>query len=61
MKIFKKYTYSWWQIGIFKLSLLCFGVTIGAYWQYVFLPYLPIILGGGVVLGFYVMAISLRQ
>jgi len=31
--IFKSYTFTWWQIGIFKLALLAFGAAIGAYWH----------------------------
>ena len=61
MKIFKSYTYKWWQMGIFKLSLLCFGVAIGAYWQDVFLPYISLILGLGIILGIYIIFVALKQ
>ena len=33
MRIFKSYTYTWWQIGVFKLALLSIGVLIGSYWS----------------------------
>ena len=33
MSLFKSYTLTWWQIGIFKLALLSIGSVIGAYWH----------------------------
>jgi len=33
MKLFGSYTYTWWQMGIFKLSLLAIGVIGGAYFS----------------------------
>ncbi|MBU1293052.1 hypothetical protein KJ819_03250 [Patescibacteria group bacterium] len=61
MNIFKNHTYSWWQIGIFKLSLLAIGVAIGAYWQGLFLPHLALLVSVGVVFALYIIYISLRQ
>jgi len=31
VKLFGSYTYTWWQMGIFKLSLLSIGLVAGAY------------------------------
>jgi uncharacterized membrane protein len=31
MKLFGSYTYTWWQMGIFKLALLAIGMIGGAY------------------------------
>lgn len=61
MKLFKPYTYQWWELGVFKVALLLLGIAIGAYWQEAFLPYVALLAAGGVVLGFYVMYISFRQ
>ena len=61
MNIFKNYTYSWWQIGLFKLALLSLGVTIGAYWNEVFSGYIVVLLVIGVVFGVYLIFISLGQ
>lgn len=61
MKILKQYTYQWWEMGIFKLALLLIGIVIGTYWQEAFLPYITALLTAGIVLGGYVMFVSLRQ
>lgn len=61
MNIFKNYTYSWWQIGILKLSLLAFGVAIGAYWQEFFSQYISALATIGVVSGIYMIAVSLKN
>jgi hypothetical protein len=39
MNPFKSYTYTWWQIGIFKLALLSIGALIGSYWSEVVRSY----------------------
>lgn len=31
MNPFRSYTYTWWQMGIFKFALLAIGVIVGAY------------------------------
>jgi uncharacterized membrane protein len=31
MKLFGSYTYTWWQMGVFKLSLLAIGMIGGAF------------------------------
>ncbi len=30
-KLFGSYTYTWWQMGVFKLALLSIGLILGAY------------------------------
>lgn len=31
MRIFRSYTYTWWQMAIVKLALLALGMILGAY------------------------------
>lgn len=57
MKMFKAATYSWWQIGLLKLALLCIGIAIGAYWPAIFLPYIAVLVAIGIVLGIYLAVV----
>lgn len=61
MNLFKDRTYKWWQMGIFKLALLSFGVAIGAYWSEVFLPYIGLLSMLGIVFGIYIALISFKK
>ena len=60
MKLFKHYTYAWWQVGILKLSLLLLGVAIGAYWWDCFVDYVAIIATVGIVLALYMAYVSFK-
>lgn len=40
MTIFRNYTFSWRQIGILKLTVVCIGLAAGAYWSDFFGQYL---------------------
>lgn len=61
MQIFKEYTYKWWEMGIFKLALLSFGIAIGAYWHEAFLPYVGMFVALGLVLGVYIALVSFSK
>lgn len=61
MNLFKSYTFSWQQVGVFKLALLSMGAAIGAYWYEVFIGLLPVLIVVAVVAGAYVAVIALRQ
>lgn len=54
MNIFKTFSLKWWQVGIFKLSLLAVGIAIGAYWSDIFLPFVIALAVVGVSAGAYV-------
>ncbi|MDP3957894.1 MAG: hypothetical protein Q8Q36_00315 [bacterium] len=58
---FRSGSYAWWQFGLFKLSLLSFGIAIGAYWQEVFLPYVAWFVVAGAVFGLYVAYVWIKQ
>ena len=36
MNLFSPVTLKWWQVSIFKLSLVSFGVFVGATWPNIF-------------------------
>ncbi len=61
MKLFKTASYTWWQIGLFKLALLAIGVAIGAHWPATFAPYTALLIIVGVVLGLYLWVAWARQ
>ena len=61
MNIFTNSTFTWWQIGLFKLSTVTFGIAIGAYWQDAFLPYVMPLLVVAVVSGLYVGYVYFKQ
>ncbi|OGG88269.1 hypothetical protein A2592_00130 [Candidatus Kaiserbacteria bacterium RIFOXYD1_FULL_42_15] len=61
MNFFKDTTFSWLQIGAFKLSTIFFGVVIGAYWSEIFMPYLTLLLAVAVISGLYVGMVWFRQ
>ena len=53
MNIFKKVTFTWWQIGFLKLAMLSFGIVIGTMWPWVFIDYINTLLIGGILLAVY--------
>lgn len=61
MTFLKNYTYTWWQIGIFKLALLSIGAAIGIHFHAALLEHLIVILIVGVVCALYTMSVSFRQ
>jgi hypothetical protein len=58
---FKSYTFTWWQIGIFKLALLTIGIAIGSYWSEFFKNYLVPLIIIAVIASLYIMVISFKQ
>lgn len=61
MDLFKDYTFSWKQIGIFKLALLSIGVIIGAIWHEFFVEHMTLVAIVAVVASLYIMSVSLKQ
>lgn len=61
MKIFKSYTFTWQQMGIFKLALLALGIAIGAFWYAFFGSYLTALLVIAIIAGVYLIAVSVKQ
>lgn len=61
MKIFKVYKYDWWQIGVFKFTLLCIGIAMGAYWHSFFGRYLIPLVILAALGSIYIWYISCKQ
>lgn len=60
-RLFRARTVSWWQIGLIKLSVLCLGIAMGAYWQSFFAAYLGWLVAIGLLLGVYMAAVWLAD
>ena len=43
MNIFKPVTFRWWQMGLFKISLISLGIILGVYYQAFFLQYIVLV------------------
>jgi hypothetical protein len=58
---FKSYTFTWWQIAVFKLALLAIGVAIGAYWHELFSGNLAVLVVIAALCSAYVAYVTLKQ
>jgi putative Mn2+ efflux pump MntP len=61
MNLFKNYTFTWKQIGIFKLALLSIGVIIGSVWYQFFGDNIAIVVIVAIISTGYIMYVSLKQ
>lgn len=61
MKLFHSITLTWWQTGIFKVSVFALGITIGAYWSDFFVGYLVPLLVIAAITGVYVAYLYMKQ
>lgn len=61
MNLFKKYTFSWKQIGVFKVSLISIGVIIGTYWHEFFRANMTIVVITAILTTGYILYVSLKQ
>ena len=61
MNPFKSYSFTWWQIGVFKLAMLAIGCAIGAYWHEFFGSILTVLIVIAVVTSIYIMYVSMKQ
>jgi hypothetical protein len=51
---FKSFTLTWWQVGIFKLSMIALGLAFGATWPRLFVAWLPMLCALFVLAGGYI-------
>jgi len=59
--LFTPVTFTWWQVGLFKLSLLSLGVLVGATWPGVFADWRAVLGVLFVVPAFYVTSVWFTQ
>ena len=61
MSIFKTLTLKWWQVGLFKLCLLCLGIILGVYFQVFFLRWIAVVAVVCVLTGLYVLKVWWKE
>jgi hypothetical protein len=61
MSIFKNYTFTWWQAGIFKVCLLALGIAIGSNWPHIFAPVTLLLVIIAIVSGVYLAYLSFKK
>jgi hypothetical protein len=58
-KLFGDYTYTWWQMGIFKLALLAIGLIAGAYLASFVMEWMLVLIAIAVLSSGYIIGASL--
>jgi hypothetical protein len=61
VKIFKSYTFAWWQLGLLKISVLALGLAVGATWPDLFAGWRELLLVLFVAPAFYVSYVWIEQ
>lgn len=61
MNLFKNYTFTWGQIGVFKLALLAIGIIIGSVWHEFFSANMTIVVIVAIITTAYTIYVSLKQ
>ena len=61
MNLFKSFTLTWWQVGLFKLGMLAAGLLIGAYFRDAVLAAWPVVAVLAIVALGYVSYLWFRQ
>ena len=61
MRFFKSFTFAWWQLSLFKLSMVAFGVVVGSTWPGLFVGWRELLLVVFVVPAFYVSYVWMKQ
>ncbi len=60
MNPFQSYTLEWWQVSILKLSMIAFGIAVGATWPGVFAGWLASLWLFFVVTAVYMIFVGLK-
>lgn len=53
MNIFKKTTFTWWQIGLLKVCLLFIGIVVGVTWPWWFMGYVSWLAWAAILIAVY--------
>jgi hypothetical protein len=61
VKFFKSFTFAWWQLSLFKLSMGALGLIVGSTWPAVFVAWRDLLVVLFVVPAFFVSYLWLKQ
>ena len=61
MTFFKDFTFAWWQLSLFKLSMVALGLAVGSTWPEVFARWRDPLFVLFVVPAFYMSYVWLKQ
>ena len=61
MTIFKSFTFTWWQLSLFKLAMVAFGLLVGSTWPGLFVGWREVLLVLFVVPAFYLTYVWFTQ
>lgn len=61
MKVFKTFSLTWWQGVLFKLTMIGFGVAIGATWPELFREWIGVLVALSVMLMVYISTLWWKQ
>jgi hypothetical protein len=61
VKIFKSYTFAWWQLGLLKISVLALGLAVGSTWPDLFAGWRELLVVLFVAPAFYVSYVWIEQ
>jgi hypothetical protein len=61
VSLFKPFTFAWWQLSLFKLSMVAFGLLVGSTWPHVFVGCRELLVVVFVVPACYVSYVWLKQ
>ena len=61
VKIFRSYTFAWWQLTLLKISVLALGLAVGSTWPDLFAGWRELLLVLFVAPAFYVSYVWIEQ
>ena len=61
VEFFKSFTFAWWQLSLFKVSMVALGLIVGSTWPEVFAAWRDVLLVLFVVPAFYVTYLWFKQ
>jgi hypothetical protein len=59
--LFKSFTFAWWQLSLFKLSMVAFGILVGSTWPGLFVGWRDLLVVVFVVPACYVIYLWWKQ